>query len=232
MQLDGVFIDMYGTLTAGDRAAVEETCAHVVRNTGVRLTAAELAITWGNRFFHAMESANGDRFESLLALEARTLRETMADLGVNLAPEAYVARLSAYWRNPPLQPDTRAFLERFHGELCIVSNADRTDIEEALARHDIRVAALVTSEDTRSYKPDRRIFDEALRVTGWRRAHVIHVGDSLHSDVGGALAAGLSSVWINRAHRIHDIGNHQPDWEFEDLNGVTALVDGTVRAAP
>jgi FMN phosphatase YigB (HAD superfamily) len=53
---------------------------------------------------------------------------------------------------------------------------------------------------------------------------VIHVGDSLHSDVGGALAAGIRSGWVNRSHRIHDIGTHEPDYEFEDLTGLAALV--------
>ncbi len=83
---------------------------------------------------------------------------------------------------------------------------------------------LVTSEDARSYKPHREIFEMALARTGWRRDRVIHVGDSLHSDVGGAMAAGIRSGWVNRAHRIHDIGNHQPDHEFVDLHGLTALV--------
>jgi len=50
------------------------------------------------------------------------------------------------------------------------------------------------------------------------------IGGSLHSDVGGAIAAGIRSRWVNRTHRIHDIGNHQPDHEFADLLGLAALV--------
>jgi len=29
--------------------------------------------------------------------------------------------------------------------------------------------------------------------------------------------AGIRSAWINRAHRIHDVGTHTPDREFPDL---------------
>ena len=226
MELDGVFLDMYGTLTTGDRAAVEAVCGEIIRATGVRLTPRELGITWGKRFFAAMDDANGEEFQTPFEIEARTLVETMAGLGVALAPEPHIRRLVTYWQNPPLQPETLAFLSAFKTPICIVSNADRADVDAALARHQIQVAGMVTSEDARCYKPDPRIFAAALKLTGWRPERVIHVGDSLHSDVGGALAAGLRSGWVNRAHRIHDIGNHEPNYEFADLVGLFELVRG------
>ena len=225
MQLDGVFIDMYGTLTTGDRAAVEATCQQIIQDTGLSLSARELSIIWGERFFHDMDLANGDAFATLAEIEAQTLRATMAALGVTIDPAPYVGRLVAYWRDPPLQPEALDFLATFTAPICIVSNADRADIDTAVARHALRVAGVVTSQDTRSYKPDRRIFTAALAQTGWGPDRVIHVGDSLHSDVGGARAAGLRSVWVNRAHRIHDVGNHEPDHELEDLHGLQPLVD-------
>ncbi len=224
MQLDGVFLDMYGTLTTGDRAAVEAVCRRIVADAGLPLTPGELAIIWGERFFHAMDFANGDEFVTLLELEARTLRATLGGYHVRLDPYPYVAALADYWQDPPLQPEVLDFLAAFPLPICIVSNADRVDIERALTRHDIQVAGLVTSQDTRSYKPHPGIFQAALTLTGWRRERVIHVGDSLHSDVGGARAVGLRTGWVNRAHRIHDIGNHAPDYEFEDLHGLAALV--------
>jgi 2-haloacid dehalogenase len=227
MKLDGVFLDMYGTLTTGDRAAVEATCQEIIRDTGLALSARELGITWGERFFAAMDHANGDSFRTLFRLEADTLSETMATLGVAVDPDPYVARLTAYWKSPPLQPEAEKFLAEFRTPICIVSNADRADIEAALAYHGLHVAGLVTSEDVRSYKPDPRIFEAALQLTGWRRTQVLHVGDSLHSDVGGARGVGLRTGWVNRAHRIHDIGNHEPDYELEDLMGLQALVEGS-----
>ena len=177
-------------------------------------------------FFHALDFCNGDTFETLFEVEHRTLAETLTELRVETDPGPFARMLVDYWRNPPLQPETLEFLARFPYPICVVSNADRLDVEMAFARHGIKVAMLVTSEDTRSYKPDRRIFDVALERTGWRRERVIHVGDSLHSDVGGALAAGIRNAWLNRSHRIHDIGTHEPDHEFADLNEFAAFVNG------
>jgi len=224
MELDGIFLDMYGTLTTGDRQAVETTCGHIVRDTGISLSAKELSIVWGDRFFHALGQCNGDGFLTLFELEAKTLVETMTEFGAEVNPVPYSRMLVEYWQDPPLQPEVKDFLEVFPYPICIVSNADHTDAEAALTARDIKVHDLVTSEEVRSYKPSPRIFEVALERTGWRRDRVIHVGDSLHSDVGGAMAAGIRSGWVNRTHRIYDIGNHEPDYEFEDLNGLTALV--------
>jgi 2-haloacid dehalogenase/putative hydrolase of the HAD superfamily len=224
LELDGVFLDMYGTLTTGDRAAVEAACAQIIRDTGVNMSPRQLGIAWGERFFAAVESCHGDNFRTLYRLEADTLRETLAALGVTLEPGPYIEPLTAYWRDPPLHPEVPEFLARFTKPICIVSNADQADIAAAVKRHGIPVAGLVTSEQARSYKPHARIFELALEVTGWRREHVLHVGDSLHSDVGGARRVGLRTGWVNRAHRIHDIGNHQPDYEFDDLLGLHALL--------
>lgn len=217
MELDGVFLDMYGTLTTGDRQAVEATCEHLVGDFRLAISAHELSITWGERFFHALDFCNGDAFLTLFDVERRTLRETMTALGITMDPTPYAEMLRRYWSDPPLQPEASEFLRACPLPVCLVSNADRADIDAVIEQHALKLEHVVTSEDARSYKPDRAIFDLALDQTGWRRERVIHVGDSLHSDVGGAIVAGLRSGWVNRAHRIHDIGTHTPDHEFGDL---------------
>ncbi len=225
MDLDGIFLDLYGTLTAGDRQAVETVCTDIVRDHGLSISAYELSVTWGERFFHALDFCSGPGFKTLFDVEIQTLRETMTALNVDIDAEQYAKKLQHYWKNPPPQPEVRQFVAAIHLPICIVSNADHADALLALARCEVKVAHVVTSEEARSYKPDRAIFETALRRTGWRRDRVIHVGDSLHSDVGGAMVAGIKSGWVNRAHRIHDIGTHVPDHEFEDLMGLVELVN-------
>lgn len=224
MEFDGIFLDLYGTLTAGDREAVETVCRSVVQNSGVPLTAHELSVIWGNRFFDALDHHNGDDFLTLFDLEVKTLRETMAALKFEIDPRPYVEQLSHYWQNPELHPEVCEFLAALELPICIVSNADRADADATIELHHLPIDHLVTSEDARSYKPDRAIFDLAFDKTGWRRERVMHVGDSLQSDVGGAIAAGIRSGWVNRAHRIHDVGTYRPDHEFKDLWELEALL--------
>ena len=57
------------------------------------------------------------------------------------------------------------------------------------------------SERSDSEKPNRKIFDTALRTLGVEnREHVLVVGDSLSSDIQGGINAGLDTCWLNRGH--------------------------------
>jgi FMN phosphatase YigB (HAD superfamily) len=58
---------------------------------------------------------------------------------------------------------------------------------------------VVVSADVGVAKPDGTVFRHALAELSAQRA--VMVGDSVEKDVRGALAAGLSAVWVNRSQR-------------------------------
>ena len=222
-QLQGLFLDFYGTVVGGDRLAVESACQAVVRDYGLTLTAAELAVRWGHAYFRAIEARDGNGFRNLVEIERDTLIETVAPLVGPIEAEPYVAILQDYLANPPLCPEIREVLGQKRLPICIVSNADDREICKALSLHDLSFEFVVTSESARSYKPDSGIFKTALRLTGWRSDRVIHIGDSLHSDVGGARSAGLKAVWVCREDRISDVGRERPDQTWRDLCPIVDL---------
>jgi 2-haloalkanoic acid dehalogenase type II len=228
MELQGVFLDMYGTLTDGDRAAVEAVCGRIIDEHNLDTMPRQLSIDWGVRFFSAIERANGAAFRTLFDLEQITLDETMQALGVRLDPQPYAEALRDYWQNPPLHDDVREALARLDLPVCIVSNADREDVAVALERSGLGGLPFVTSQCARSYKPHGDIFRLALHRTGWDPARVVHVGDSLHSDVGGAQPLGLHTAWVCRDGRIHDVGEAQPDHTVADLRELVAWLGNHV----
>jgi putative hydrolase of the HAD superfamily len=59
------------------------------------------------------------------------------------------------------------------------------------------VDELVVSEEVGISKPDRGIFDEALRRLGVSAADAVMFGDSWAADVVGAARAGIRAVWFN-----------------------------------
>jgi putative hydrolase of the HAD superfamily len=65
-------------------------------------------------------------------------------------------------------------------------------------------------------KPDPRIFRLVLEKSGCRPHELLHVGDSLETDVAGAIAVGARSVWLNRGGRERD-ADVEPDWEIRSL---------------
>jgi putative hydrolase of the HAD superfamily len=56
----------------------------------------------------------------------------------------------------------------------------------------------LSSAEVGEPKPDPEIFTRALALAGARPDEALHVGDDLEADVGGALAAGLEPVLIDR----------------------------------
>lgn len=82
--------------------------------------------------------------------------------------------------------------------LGVVSNADDDFLGPVLARHgfDTRLDHWTSSEEARSCKPDRRIYEVALAKAGQPAARTLFVGDSPQHDVAGAHAAGMRTVLI------------------------------------
>jgi 2-haloacid dehalogenase len=230
--LAGIFVDFYGTLVGGDREAVEAICAEIVASHGLARSPADLAAEWGARFFAQIEHANGADYHTLLECEGRSLRRTLEDHGIDADPRPYVRRLREYLRNPRLFPDVRDWLAGCRLPVCLVTNADRADLLAALDRLGLRFDRVVTSQDARSYKPDPGIFRYALARTGWPADRVVHVGDSLHSDVGGAARCGLRTVWLERPGRIGDVGRCESDCRIEDLGQLGSVIGAMNKEPP
>ena len=83
---------------------------------------------------------------------------------------------------------------------------------------------VVVSERSDSEKPNRKIFDTALRTLGVEnREHVLVVGDSLSSDIQGGINAGLDTCWLNRNH-VENPGQISPTYEIESLEQLYPIV--------
>ena len=86
----------------------------------------------------------------------------------------------------------------------------------------------VTTVDIGHGKPQVEIFDHALNTLGVSANEAVYVGDYLFWDVGGANAAGMHSVWLNRKGHEREAGEPEPDAEIKslaDLQGVVAAFD-------
>ena len=86
------------------------------------------------------------------------------------------------------------------------------------------VEDVFVSEKMDSEKPNRKIFDAALRALGVEnREHVLMVGDSLSSDVQGGANAGLDTCWYNPNH-AENPGKVVPTYEISSLEELYPLV--------
>ena len=223
-RFDAIFIDFYGTICAGDRDAVEDVCKRIVDSCGLSLSAPRLAVTWGERFFDLLDHSNCETFRTLYECELASLQETLQAFGKSPDPLPFVAQIEEYWVNAPIYADALEFLGQNGLPVCCVSNADTKPLTTAIGKHGLRFDAVVTSEDSRSYKPDSGIFEFALRALGVDARRTLHVGDSLHADVRGASKLGISTAWVHRENRIHDIGKCTPNFTIRSLDELQKII--------
>ena len=110
------------------------------------------------------------------------------------------------WSNLlPQVPETLEALKNRGLQLVVVSNSDGT-VEELIAAVNLRdlFDSVIDSRIVGYEKPDPRIFEHALNVSGASPETTLHVGDLYHADVVGARAAGIHALlldpygdWIN-----------------------------------
>lgn len=103
-----------------------------------------------------------------------------------------------HWMKPPIFEESKHFFEICPVPIYIVSNIERIDILKAVEFHDLKPVAIFTSEDAKSYKPRKELFEYALNSTGLKAEQIVHIGDSLSSDIKVTASIGLNAVWINR----------------------------------
>ncbi len=64
---------------------------------------------------------------------------------------------------------------------------------------------VITSEGSSSLKPNKEIFDFALKKTGAKTSESIMLGDNIDVDILGAMKAGIDQVFINHLNIAIDI---------------------------
>ena len=152
-----------------------------------------------------------------------SVQRALRDFGLEVRPDdgADFGEDMKTWRPFPDTHDVLTQLARRY-PLCIVSNTTRAIIERSIALMDVKFAHVVTAEDVRVYKPDRRIFDTALATLGLAAGPaVLHVFQSTIVDLPTAVRLGLQTAWINRQHQELPAELPRPDSIFTDLAPLT-----------
>ncbi|HNK63741.1 MAG TPA: HAD family hydrolase [Anaerolineales bacterium] len=129
----------------------------------------------------------------------------------NYKPEVYV---------PEELPFVLTQLKQAGYVMGVVSNRDEPFHEELKNLNlDAYFSFSLAGGEVRSFKPDRLIFEQALKRAGTLAHETMYVGDNYFADIKGALRAGLMPV-------LYDPGQLFPDAEcaiirsFDELPGL------------
>nr|XP_009666408.1 PREDICTED: haloacid dehalogenase-like hydrolase domain-containing protein 3 [Struthio camelus australis] len=107
----------------------------------------------------------------------------------------------------------------------VISNFDKR-LEKILSQCDLRhhFEFVLTSEDAGFAKPDKRIFEKALRLCGVRPGQAAHVGDDYVRDYRAAREAGMHSFLLSAAGRRGELEVPQ-EHVLLSLSHLLALVE-------
>jgi 2-haloacid dehalogenase/putative hydrolase of the HAD superfamily len=195
----GVLLDFYGTVVDEDDDVIDTITQRIAADRPEH-TPEKIAGLWGQAFAAATAAAS-DGFRPQRDVAVRALAQVLADIGSDLDVTSLCRPQLTHWRTAALRPGSTEFLDACPVPICVVSNIDTDDLDAVVAHHQLDLPVRVTSEDVRSYKPRPEIFLAALDRLGLTARDVLHVGDSLTSDVGGANALGIPVAWVNRHAR-------------------------------
>ena len=198
--LKAVFIDFYGTVVFEDGEVIKKVEQEIFA-TGKAENTSEIGSYWWKEFQTAFHNAYDDRFEMQRKLEYDSLEKTIQHFSSTADAEALSNLMFAYWVKPPIFEESKRFFELCPVPVYVVSNIDRDDVLQAIEYHGLKPAGVFTSEDAKSYKPRKELFEYALKCTGLSADEVVHIGDSLSSDINGAASVGIKAIWVNRSHR-------------------------------
>lgn len=90
-------------------------------------------------------------------------------------------------------------------ELHIITNGfdDIQGTKMASSKIDHYFKVIITSETAGFRKPDPRIFQLALDMSGAKVGHSLMIGDNLKADIGGARNFGMDQVFFNPHRKSH-----------------------------
>jgi 2-haloacid dehalogenase/putative hydrolase of the HAD superfamily len=198
--IKAVFTDFYGTLVHEDGDSVR-LIGQEILNTGKADSIAQIGSYWWEMFRNSVNSSYNENFRTQRQIEYDSLLDTIEHFHSSADADKLSEIMFSHWQKPPVFADTVPFLEECPVPVYIVSNVDRIDMNSALKCISAEPKGVFTSEDARSYKPRKELFLYALEQAGLSADEVIHVGDSLESDIKGASSVGIKAFWLNRGGR-------------------------------
>jgi 2-haloacid dehalogenase len=216
-----VYSALFDTLTGLSKAV-----ARVLHQRHASDDARALARTWRHKHLEYLLIANALEqapVSNRAAIEV-TARYALRTLHPHLTPEE-MATLVGAWEHLPLWPEASEVLVAVRMRPLTVatfSNGDEDMLQTLLRTLPITLDQTISTEGGR-FKPHPSAYARALGSLGVEAAELLHVAGS-PQDAMGATAAGIRTVWVNRAGDSVIDPHFAPAHEGADLHSVLDIL--------
>lgn len=228
--------DVFGTVVDWRSSIAAESAGFLRRIGRGDLDPAGFADAWRRRYVSVMMAyaKSGRDFTTLDVLHREMLDEALRAESVDPTglDETLLQDWTFAWRRLAPWPDTVEGLTRLKTRFPIVtlSNGNIALMMEMARRGGLPWDAILGSEVTRAYKPDRRAYLGTAEILGLAPDEVCLVA-AHHTDLAAARACGLKTAYVSRpmeygGRRAPDADAGQ-DWEWsaDSLMHLADLLD-------
>ena len=160
---------------------------------------------------------------NLEAVRLEAFRQTLIEIGRpddTLASQLNRVYLKHRFEDIELYPDVLPALRKLKETYTLGLFSNGNTYPERCGLEGI-FQFVVFSQDYGVEKPDPKLFQIAIEQAGCLKQQLLHVGDSLHSDILGATNAGIKCAWLNR-----DLIENDTEIKVEyEIHSLTELFD-------
>ena len=218
--VDGTIWDFVGTMRSSLTRALEELQRH--DSEAASMLDVDRMIETRDRVHIAMRDVTPD----LVEIRKASFRQALVDVG---RPDDMLAKrladvyFESRWAPSRLFDDVRPAIEALAPKyrLGVISNGNSYPKRFGL---DSYFSFVAYAQDCHGIqKPDPRLYRIAIEEAGCQPSEMLHVGDSLRSDIGGGNDVGVWTAWINRDGSAPD-ERYRPDFEITALTDLLEIV--------
>ena len=199
-----VFMDYTGTIIQEKGEDLEKIVSRIWKNSRIE-TAEETIKLWWSLLKTMEEKSCGDTFMTEDEIVVHLLEKLGREVGLTDNFSELHKLFQRFWAYAPLFDDAKDFFEQCTLPIYIITNNGTCYVEKCLKHNHLKAAGIISGETVRAYKPHKEVFSYALKQSGLSPKEVVHIGDSVISDVTGASAAGITPILIDRKQRKQDL---------------------------
>ena len=195
------FLDYTGTMVKEDEPYTRQLLEYFVTHSNIKDPKEVLKIVW--EMVKTLEAESyGDSFIKNDEKVDRILDHCVKEHGLNGDLEYMHKIWRKVWVHAPLFEDVKPFFERSKLPIYVLSNDDTCSLEESMKIKGLEPAGIISAEMAHACKPNRAIFEKAMEVAEVKPDEVIHIGDSITSDIEPAKILGITPVYISRTKEV------------------------------
>lgn len=195
--LKAVFMDFYGTAAQENSPISLQVIKDIYKNSTAESPEQVVGYWWKN-YRKRLEQANGENFKTQREVALEIFYCLAEEFQCKKNPRQLLERMEEHWCTSPVYEDVVPFLQEVSLPVYFVTNSDDRYVLAEIEKYQLKPAGIITSEQAGYSKPRKEIFLYALEKTENKPEEVVHIGDSLESDVKCPAQAGIRSIWLNR----------------------------------